>query len=255
MIRIGAAQSPVSPDPRANGAAIRELVRAAQARGARLVHFPEGALGGYPFGAAEKRRLAGWNIDWTVVDEELERIAELAAALRIWVVLGCNHRNPHPLLPHNSLYVISDEGALVGRYDKRIVSHTEYTSFYTPGAAPLVVEIDGFRFGCVLCIEINFPELFLDYRARGLAEQRGGARRRDRAARVPAGELCGRRGARGRVRGPRPRRPGPGRGPHEGASVAGSGAAAVSLPVAVAQVRVDQLVEPVAEVPQLRGVR
>ncbi|MDT7804761.1 MAG: hypothetical protein QOI78_8194 [Actinomycetota bacterium] len=34
---------------------------------------------------------------------------------------------------------------------------------YTPGTEPLVVEIDGLRFGCALCIEVDFPELFAEY--------------------------------------------------------------------------------------------
>ena len=45
---------------------------------------------------------------------------------------------------------------------------TEITGWYSPGFAPLTFDVDGFRFGCVLCIEINFPELFLDYRADGV---------------------------------------------------------------------------------------
>ena len=39
---------------------------AARAAGARLVHFPEGAISGYPSGAEAKRALAGWAIDWAV---------------------------------------------------------------------------------------------------------------------------------------------------------------------------------------------
>ncbi|MDQ0910064.1 putative amidohydrolase [Streptomyces canus] len=52
---------------------------------------------------------------------------------------------PHPLTrphrPHNSLYVVSDTGKLVGRYDKRYLSHTEVSYLYTPGTAPLVFEV------------------------------------------------------------------------------------------------------------------
>jgi len=84
------------------------------------------------------------------------------------VVLGGNHRLTPPHRPHNSLYVIADDGRLAGRYDKRLCSDTEITDWYTPGFTPFVFDVDGFRFGCALCIEINFPELFLDYAARGV---------------------------------------------------------------------------------------
>lgn len=163
-IRIAAAQSPVTSDPVANGEAVRELMVAAREAGAALVQFPEGAISGYPWGRAAKRAMAGWAIDWASVQNELERTAGLAAELGLWTVVGCSHRLTPPNGPHNSLYVISDEGRLVGRYDERWCSHTEITDWYAPGFAPLTFDVGGFRFGAVLCLEVNFPELFIEYR-------------------------------------------------------------------------------------------
>lgn len=91
----------------------------------------------------------------------------LAAELRLWVVLGSAHPLTPPRWPHNSLYVISDEGRLVTRHDKRIPSHTEVTRFYTSGTEAVVFDVDGFRFGCVICVEINFPALFMEYARLG----------------------------------------------------------------------------------------
>jgi predicted amidohydrolase len=65
--------------------------------------------------------------------------------------------------PYNSLHVISDRGVLAHRYDKRFCSHTEITDWYSPGFEALVFEVDGWRFGCALCIELCFPELFVEY--------------------------------------------------------------------------------------------
>lgn len=39
---------------------------------------------------------------------------------------------------------------------------------YTPGQKPVTFEVDGFTFGCVTCIEINFPELFVEYEQLGV---------------------------------------------------------------------------------------
>ncbi|GHJ40989.1 carbon-nitrogen hydrolase family protein [Streptomyces sp. TS71-3] len=167
-IRIAAAQSPVTCDPVANGKAVRELMVAAHEAGARLVHFPEGAISGCPGGPEEKRALAGWAIDWEPVRDQLERTARLAGDLRLWIVVGSSHRLTPPNRPHNSLYVISDEGRLTGRYDKRRCSHTEITGWYSPGFEPLTFDVDGFRFGGALCIEVNFPELFAEYRELGV---------------------------------------------------------------------------------------
>jgi predicted amidohydrolase len=164
--RIAVAQTEVTTDPGANGAAIRGAMRQAADQGARLVHFGEGALSGYA--GAAKPYYTGWRIDWAPVTDGLHATMALAAELRIWVVVGGNHRlsGDHP--PHNSLWVINDRGELADRYDKRLVSHAEITGFYTPGDHACTFEVDGFRFGCLLCIEVNFPELWLEQQELGV---------------------------------------------------------------------------------------
>ncbi|MFN3514034.1 MAG: carbon-nitrogen hydrolase family protein [Phenylobacterium sp.] len=166
-LRIAVAQIPVTTDARANGREIRAAMRAAAGAGARLIQFPEGAASGYPSGAA-KAMLAGWAVDWAALREELEEIAALAAELSLWTVVGSSHALTAPNRPHNSLYVISDTGRLVARYDKRLLSFSELADWYAPGAEPLVFEVDGFRFGCALCIEIQFPEIFVEYARLGI---------------------------------------------------------------------------------------
>jgi predicted amidohydrolase len=64
--------------------------------------------------------------------------------------------------------VVSDRGELVTRYDKRFLSHTEVTRFYTPGKDACVFEVGGWWFGCALCIEIQFGEVFRDYADQGV---------------------------------------------------------------------------------------
>ncbi|MGY4771339.1 carbon-nitrogen hydrolase family protein [Kribbella sp. CWNU-51] len=70
--------------------------------------------------------------------------------------------------PHNGLYVISDAGELVDRYGKRFCSHTEINHFYSPGSDPVVFDVDGYRFGCMICVEVNFPHLFSQYERLGV---------------------------------------------------------------------------------------
>lgn len=165
-LTIAAAQPPVTCDPVANGAAIRTLMRRAHERGAALVQFPEGALSGYAGQA--KQHFAGWTIDWTPLRQQLDATRALAAELGLWVIVGSNHRLIGRHRPHNSLYVISHRGDIVDRYDKRYLSHTEITDLYTPGFTPTTLDIAGYRFGLSLCIEINFPEVFLDYLHQGV---------------------------------------------------------------------------------------
>ena len=163
-VRVALAQVPITGDASANGEVIRTAMRQSSAAGARLVQFPEGALSGYA-----KNPITDWaEVDWTVVHSELESIMKLAAELRIWVALGSAHPLSTPRLPHNSVYVISDAGLMVTRYDKRRLSHTEVTQFYTAGSEPVVFSIDGYRFGIAVCVEINFPELFIEYGRLGV---------------------------------------------------------------------------------------
>ncbi|MGW7686597.1 carbon-nitrogen hydrolase family protein [Kribbella sp. NPDC054772] len=163
-LRVAVAQTIATADVRHNGSTVRRLMRAAAEARARLVQFPEGFLSGYA-----KEQIQDWDdVDWTAVRDELRQITALAAELGIWVVLGSAHPLTPPHRPHNSLYVISDAGEIVDRYDKRYCSHTEITTFYSPGFEPVVFDVDGFRFGCAICIEINFPGLFSQYGELGV---------------------------------------------------------------------------------------
>jgi predicted amidohydrolase len=140
--RIAIAQLPITADARRNGRKVRVIMREAAAGHARLVQFPEGMLSGYA-----KNPIQDWSeVNWQIVREELEQIMVLAAELRIWVALGSAHPLTPPHRPHNSLYIISDQGELVNRYDKRICSHTETTRFYSPGLEPVVFDVDWFSF-------------------------------------------------------------------------------------------------------------
>ena len=158
-IKIATAQSEISPDIRQNGCEIRRLMERARSEGAAIVHFPEAAMSG-----CSKAQIKNWDhVDWNALEDELESTVALARELGLWVVVGCCHRLTPPHWPHNSLYVITARGELATRYDKRFCSHTEITDWYTPGRGCCVFEVEGWRFGCVLCIEIQFPELFDEY--------------------------------------------------------------------------------------------
>ena len=165
-IRIAAVQTAVVTDPAANGRAVRAALRQAADGGARIAHLCEGALSGYA--GQDKPHFEGWRIDWAPVQNELHRTAQLAGELGLWVVIGGNHRLTGERWPHNSLWIINDRGELADRYDKRYCSHTEMTRLYTPGSAARTFDVDGFRFACLICIEVTFPELWLEQAALGV---------------------------------------------------------------------------------------
>ena len=163
-IVLATAQSLITPDIRANGTEIRRLMELARAQGADVIHFPEAAMSGYT-----KSQIKSWDdVDWNALEDELEQTARLAGALGLWAVIGSAHRLTAPHRPHNSLYVISALGTLITRYDKQWCSHTEITRFFTTGQGLGVFEVGEWKFGCALCIEIQFPELFQAYGACGV---------------------------------------------------------------------------------------
>jgi predicted amidohydrolase len=146
----------------------------AHSAGARLVHFPEGATC-FPHkrimsaGGRDRVGPADWSrVAWPVLARELRATAALARELRLWTVLGSVHALTPPHRPHNSLYVISDRGRVLTRYDERLLSNTKLEFMYTPGATPITFEIDGLRFGCSLGIEAHFPEIFMEYERLGV---------------------------------------------------------------------------------------
>ncbi len=161
--KIAVAQTPITADPRKNGEVIRAHMRVAKEQGARLVQFPEGSASGY-----SKSEIKDWaDVDWHVLQQELGATAKLAGELGIWAVLGGAHMLSPGTRPHNSLYVIDDHGRLHDRYDKRFLSNSEVNDWFTPGFRPVLFEVDGIHFGCALCIEISFPEVFRGYEEAG----------------------------------------------------------------------------------------
>lgn len=177
--RIAVAQSTVHEDPtnptllRKSGAEVRSLMREAAAAGARLVQFTEGAIC-FPskvvlssLGPDEIGPSDWTKADWAVLEDELGQITRLAGELGIWTVIPSVHQLPDTR-PHNSAYVVSDKGQVVARYDDRALSTTKVTWMYTPGTAPVTFEVDGYRFGLALGLDVLFPELFTEYDRLGV---------------------------------------------------------------------------------------
>jgi len=113
-ITVATCQFPVDAEIRRNAEYVYRQMRMAKSRGARVAHFPECALSGY----------AGTDLgsfkefDWRLLQECTSAVLALARELRLWVVLGSTHRLTGRHKPHDSLYVITDRGELLDRYDK-----------------------------------------------------------------------------------------------------------------------------------------
>src|ERR1700760_2878038 len=110
VLTVATCQFPVSADIEANAGWMARQLREAVRQGARVAHFPEGALSGYAgtdFGTFTA-------YDWDALDRATDGIRELANELGIWVAAGSAHRavrqtvprrhRPGPLQPRRPLH-------------------------------------------------------------------------------------------------------------------------------------------------------
>jgi deaminated glutathione amidase len=169
VLKVATCQFPVSADISANLRYVKRQMNVASQRGSRVAHFPEGALSGYA--GTDFETFAGFG--WDQLKAAVYDIAEHARQLGIWVVAGSAHPLSGSHKPHNSLFVISDQGQIIERYDKRFRSGDPDGSngdlaHYTPGSHFSVWDIDRVRCGALICYDYRYPELYREYKKRGV---------------------------------------------------------------------------------------
>lgn len=158
---VAACQFPVSADISENYNWIKNQMIEAMLKKADIVQFPECALSGYP--EVDLKTLDGF--DWELLVEKTDSILSLAKQLKIWVVLGSIHQLSEGVKPHNSLYVINDQGKIVDRYDKRFCTGGDLKHF-SPGDHFVNFDFNGVNCSLLICYDIRFPELYREYRKR-----------------------------------------------------------------------------------------
>ena len=154
---------PVDADIRRNRRYVLQQMRTAHAHGADVAHFPEACLSGYAGTDFPSYR----GFDWPRLAAYTQDILDLAGHLGLWVLLGSTHPLTPLHKPHDSVYVINARGRLVDRYDKRFCS-TEDLAHYSPGNHATVFSLKGLRCGVLICYEYAFPELYREYKRRGV---------------------------------------------------------------------------------------
>jgi predicted amidohydrolase len=166
---IATCQFPIGADIKRNFHYISLQMRKAKIRGADVAHFPECALSGY----AGTDFSSYANFKWDELNAYMRKLIELARTLKLWVVVGSTHRLTGKHKPHNSLYIINDKGELVDRYDKRFCAgnaeeDTGDLAHYTSGNHFSVFDIKGVRCGALICHDYRYPELYREYKKRGV---------------------------------------------------------------------------------------
>jgi predicted amidohydrolase len=162
-LKIATCQFAVSESIGRNVHAIGQFLRKAAAAGAQIVHFSECALSGY----AGTDFPALHDYEWALLRDETLKVMAQAHELGLWVVLGSTHPLTPPNRPHNSLYLISPEGRITDRYDKRFCTPGDLHHF-TPGNRSVTFRVNGVACALLICFDLRFPELYRDLYTRGV---------------------------------------------------------------------------------------
>ena len=163
-LKVATCQFPVTGDLMSNAGYIKEYIIEAAQHQADIVHFSEAALTGYPPGDISSFE----NYDWEELREVSLEIMDLAKKHDIWVVLGSAHFISKEEKPLNSLYIISNKGKIVDRYDKSMLTEGD-SDFYTAGNHIVVIELKGYKVGFLICYDSCYPEMYNVYRHKGVS--------------------------------------------------------------------------------------
>src|SRR5215510_8500896 len=159
-LSVATCQFPTSADIQSNFQYISQLMKHAREQGADVAHFPEACLSGYAGADLESYD----SFDWQLLRQCTYQLLALAGALELWTILGSAHPLSAPHKPHNSLYIISDRGQLIDRYDKRFCwgdasEQTRDLAHDTSGHHWSVFAIKGIQCGVLICHDDRYPEL------------------------------------------------------------------------------------------------
>jgi predicted amidohydrolase len=163
-LKVATCQFPVSGDLMSNAGYIKQYIIEASQQDADIVHFSEAALTGYPPGDFPSFK----DYDWRLLKKVTLEIMDLARKNNIWVVLGSAHFISQDEKPLNSLYIISNEGKIVDRYDKSMLTKGD-SAHYTAGNHIVVVELKGYKLGFLICYDSCYPEMYNIYRHQGVS--------------------------------------------------------------------------------------
>ena len=168
-LSVATCQFAISGNIEGNCRAVMKQMKLAKTNGADVAHFSETCLGGYAgvdFDSFD-------NYNWELLRRCTRDIMKLAKELNLWVILGSNHQLTGNHKPHNSLYIIDNNGTVIDRYDKMFCTgNEEETSgdlkHYSPGTHFTICAIRGITCGFQICHDMRYPELYREHQKHGV---------------------------------------------------------------------------------------
>lgn len=157
-LKIATAQFPVSSNITRNLNYIKELTVKAKGKEADIIHFPETCLGGYA--GTDFKSWDSYN--WDQQEKAEKDILNLSKELKIDIIYGTNYRITNSDI-RNAVIYISDKGKIIARYEKRFCTPNDL-KYYKSGKHFSTFELNGFKFGLLICYDLRFPELYREYK-------------------------------------------------------------------------------------------
>lgn len=131
---------------------------------ADLVVFPEMYLTGYTLGDEV------FGMALSNEAPELDELRLVSAQCNKHIIIGLPLRSEQVKGQiHNSASVIFPDGGVVHYNKMHLVSFGPFEEhlFFTPGRDPLIVDVNGWRIGLLICYDLFFPELSRYYALKG----------------------------------------------------------------------------------------
>jgi deaminated glutathione amidase len=167
-MRIAVAQFSATMSKPANLDRIADLTARAADAGARLLVFPEGAMCDFGIKTDDLHSTAE-PLDGPFVTA----LSKLADRFDLTLVAGMFESIPGEHLIHNSAVVVAPAAGLAGVYRKRHLfdafGEIESERFRAGDEDPLLVDVDGFKVGVVICYDMRFAS-FIERAADGGAD-------------------------------------------------------------------------------------
>jgi predicted amidohydrolase len=164
-LRIAAAQLNSQDDVAKNLAVVERLAGEARRQGASALLLPENFA--FMGGSDEQRRAVAEAVDGD--GPILSALRRLSREHDLTVIGGgFPERTADPDRPHNAAVVVGPDGEVKAVYRKIHLFDVEVgdgqsyqeSAAVTPGATPVVVEIQGVPVGLSICYDLRFPELY-----------------------------------------------------------------------------------------------
>jgi predicted amidohydrolase len=146
-------------DVQANLDHFEQLIGEASGGGARLVCFPELALVGYSTHADALK------VAQPIPGPATDRLAEIARRRNVYLSVGMAERDAER---HYIAQIVVGPKGYLGKYRKCFPTGTERACGFVPGEEYPTWDVDGFRFGIVICADGRQESTILEMKEAGV---------------------------------------------------------------------------------------